>query len=303
MSAPSLLHREVTASSTTIELRGLSANVLTWDPPIGAPAEDDTILLVHGWADAAASFDLVAPNLARAGFRVVAPDLRGFGDSAPAGPGGLYYFADYIADMTELLDLVAPPSLSIVGHSLGGTIAATLAGIHNDRVRRLVLLEGLGPPAVALDVMPDRYRKWLDELRAHAARPRHRSFGSMAEVVERLRVNHPDVPVSVLATRAPLLTRQNDDGGLTWKYDLLHRTLSPVPFLIEAFHALLGQIACPTLYVSGGPRGFHPDDEEARLLAISDLTRVELADAGHMMHWTAPDAVSDTLIGFLKSEK
>jgi pimeloyl-ACP methyl ester carboxylesterase len=92
--------------------------------------------------DAAASFDLVAPALADAGLRVVAPDLRGFGESDRVAGGGYYHFPDYVADVDALLD----GDVFVIGHSMGGTIATLLAGTRKRGMpchfqKRLYLIE------------------------------------------------------------------------------------------------------------------------------------------------------------------
>ena len=113
-------------TSTFLSVRGLELKLWTWEPP-PAKASGLTILLLHGFADTAASFDLVLPSLARAGHRVIAPDLRGFGDSDWIGAGGYYHFPDYLADVVDLLRQLAPERLAVVAHSMGGTIALAAA--------------------------------------------------------------------------------------------------------------------------------------------------------------------------------
>ena len=286
-------------NSTVLSVRGLDLQLWTWEPPAEATPSGLTILLLHGFADTAASFDLVLPSLARAGHRIVAPDLRGFGDSSWIGAGGYYHFPNYLADVVDLLRQLAPERLAVVAHSMGGTIAVQLAGVGVVPIEKLVLMEGLGPPAHSLDLVPDRFRRWLDALETHRTRPEHRSFSSMEAVVERLVSTHPGVPVEVLRTRAPLLVKQRDDGRYVWKFDPLHRTVAPVPFLVDAFKAFLRRIACPTLVIHGGPTGFHTEDEEARIEAIPDVRVVDIPDAGHMMHWTRPEQVSRAIVQFL----
>lgn len=277
-------------------------NVLTWEPPAEVEASGLTVLLLHGFADTASSFDLVAEAIASAGHRIVAPDLRGFGDSDPVPHGGYYHFPDYLADVVELLRQLSPKRLAVVGHSMGGTVAVQLAGVGAVAIEKLVLMEGLGPPAHALDVVPDRFARWLADLRTYAARPEHRSLSSMEEAVDRLRANHSGVPLEVLRTRAPLLVRKRDDGRYVWKFDPLHRSVGPMPFVVEAFMAFLSRIDCPTLIVNGGTTGFHPEDEVARIAAIRDARVVEIADAGHMMHWTKPREVAAEVVGFLSAK-
>jgi len=289
----------VQPTSTLVSVRGLDLNLTTWEPPPDVEASGLTILFLHGFADSAASFDLVLPLLARAGHRVIAPDLRGFGDSAWLGAGGYYHFPDYLADVVDLLRQLAPERLAVVAHSMGGTIAVQLAGVGVVPIEKLVLMEGLGPPAHPLELTPERFRRWLDDLATHRARPEHRSFSSLDEVVERLRATHTNVPVEILKTRAPLLVKQREDGRYVWKFDPLHRTVGPTPFLIEAFMAFLRRISCPTLVIHGGATGFHPEDEQERIEAIRDVRVIDIPDAGHMMHWTRPEQVSRAILDFL----
>jgi pimeloyl-ACP methyl ester carboxylesterase len=251
---------------------------------------------LHGFLDAGATWDLVAARLVRAGHEVVAPDLRGFGQSDGVGAGGYYHFADYAADVDELVHTLAPRRLGVVGHSMGGTIAALYAGARPERVERLALLEGLGPAASEAPFAVDRMRQWLKDLRAAERAPK--SLQSVQEAVERLVYRHPHVPRDVLATRARLLTRIDDTGKLLWAYDPLHRTTSPTPFNAEAFKEFLRRAAMPALVVSGGEKGWHPTDEAERARCLPNAKHVEIADAGHMMHWTKPEELGNALLSF-----
>jgi pimeloyl-ACP methyl ester carboxylesterase len=255
-----------------------------------------TIVLLHGFLDAGSSWDLVVPALARAGHDIVAPDLRGFGLSENIGAGGYYHFPDYVADLAELVDGLAPRRLSIVGHSMGGTIAALYAGAHPGKVERLALLEGTGPMGTEPALAVDRMQAWLRTLREV---PRQsKPLASLQEAVERLCLHHPRVPREVIESRARLLTRVDDRGRLLWAYDPLHRTTAPTPFSVDGFKEFLKRIDCPTLVVSGGPTGWHPPDEAQRNACLKQALYGELPDAGHMMHWTQPQALAQMLGSF-----
>jgi pimeloyl-ACP methyl ester carboxylesterase len=260
-------------------------------PPTGL-----TIVLLHGFMDSGATWDMVVPVLAQAGHDVVAPDLRGFGHSDFVGPGGYYHFPDYVADLAELVDALAPRRLGIVGHSMGGTVAALYAGSHPDRVERLALLEGMGPVATGPSTGVDRMQAWLRTMREVSRTPK--PLSSLQEAVERLSLHHPRVPREVIETRARLLTRADDTGRLVWAYDPLHRTTAPTPFNAESFAEFLRRIDCPTLVVSGGPSGWHPPDEPARVACLAHAVRFDLPTAGHMMHWTEPQKLADRLAAF-----
>jgi pimeloyl-ACP methyl ester carboxylesterase len=264
------------------------------EPAFGG--ERRTVLLLHGFLDAGSSWNLVAEHLVEAGYEVVAPDLRGFGGSDSVPPGAYYYFPDYVADVEALVKLLAPSWLAVVGHSMGGAVAALYAGARPERVARLVCMEGLGPVADRHEHTIERMRAWLDGLAKIEREPRR--LGSLEEAAKRLGATHPRLPPELLRSRAERLVRRHEDGTLSWAWDPLHRTRSPIPFFPESFASALRAITAPVLFVSGGPTGWHPDDENERLAAIAKLERFELEDAGHMMHWTEPGAVAERLVAF-----
>jgi len=260
-----------------------------------------TLLLLHGFMDAGGTWDLVAPALCRAGHALIAPDLRGFGESDWVGAGGYYHFPDYVADIDALVARLAPERLGVVGHSMGGTIASLYTGARPERVERLALLEGIGPPAHAPELAVDRMRTWLRQL---SEKPReHRPMASMEEALERLGRAHPRVPRELLESRAKWLLKKDASGRLLWAFDPWHRTISPTPFNEASFKAFLAEISCPVLWVGGGPNGWHPPEEDERLSGIAKLQRFDLPAAGHMMHWTEAAALGERLAAFFGEGK
>jgi pimeloyl-ACP methyl ester carboxylesterase len=117
--------------------------------------------------------------------------------------------------------------------------------------------------------------------------------------MKRLSANHPRVPEEVLATRLDVLLRELPDGRFAWKADPLHGTRSPIPFFAESFKEFARRVECPTLYVSGGPLGWHPPDEKERIACFRRLSQVDIDDAGHMMHWTHPDRLAEAIAHFV----
>ncbi|HEU4406203.1 MAG TPA: alpha/beta hydrolase [Polyangiaceae bacterium] len=294
----------MTPSSRRLAVRGLTLHLLTWRPPPGVPPHEALVLLVHGFADCAGSWSLVAPDLAREGFAVVAPDLRGFGQSDWVGAGGYYHFPDYVGDLDALVEQLAPERLFLVGHSMGGVVASLYAGSRPERVEKLALLEGVGGPSTPPDLAPDRFTRWLNDLRHEGGRRPPGPMRGREAVLERLKRQHPEVDPAVLASLVDHLAHpatEDPEGPWLWRFDPLHRTTSPMTWAPGVFAHFAGRARCPTLSVSGGPTGYHPDDEDQRLEGFADLRRCELEAAGHMMHWTKPADLSKLLVGFLKS--
>src|SRR5271165_6026110 len=132
-------------------------------------AEAPPLILLHGGRDHCRNWDWVARAL-RQDWHVIAPDLRGHGDSAYS-PSGDYSMSAFVYDLAQLIHGQHLAPVRIVAHSLGGGITLRYAGIYPENVSRVVAIEGLGPsPAMLakrgeLDAQA-RMRRWIDEERA-----------------------------------------------------------------------------------------------------------------------------------------
>jgi pimeloyl-ACP methyl ester carboxylesterase len=285
----------MTPQSLRVRGMGIDLHVLEWAP---LKVARGTVVLVHGFQDVAWSWDLVAPHLVELGFRVLAHDQRGFGDSDRVPDGGYYYFPDYVFDLTELVDALCPSqSIALVGHSMGGNVATMYAGLFPDRVTKLALLEGVGPPSFGEDMVIDRELAWIEGVRKMRSKPEKPM--TFAEVVRRLSIGHPSVREDVIKVRARQLSKPIGDDQYVWRFDPLHRTRSPIPFSIERWRTHAERVTADTLCVGGGTTGFHPPDEAARIATIPGARGIELEGAGHMMHWTKPEEVAQILGEFL----
>lgn len=282
---------EIDPIETRVVANGMAHHVLEWrslESAAASPAR--TVVCCHGYLDVGASWHLVAQHLVRAGHRVVAFDFRGHGGSEWVKAGGYYHFADYVLDLAELVDQVAPHEFDLVGHSMGGNVAAMFAGIRPSRLRRLVLIESVGPPESPTEHLPDRIAEWIAGVRkVRAATPR--PLTGLDEAVRRLRSQHPDLDAERGLWVAERSTRRSAEGDLFFAFDPLHRTRTPLPFRVDQFRAMLARIDVPTLYVQG-EHGFRTGDEDARLSSLAQLTRSEIPSVGHMMHWHAPEALA-----------
>src|SRR5215471_18071611 len=127
----------------------LRLHYVDWGNPDAPP-----LILLHGGRDHCRNWDWVAEAL-RDRYHIIAPDLRGHGDSAWSASGH-YTMANHIYDLAQLIHQQELAPVAIVAHSLGGNIASRYAGIYPEAVRRLVVIEGLGPPPRPAGVPPRR---------------------------------------------------------------------------------------------------------------------------------------------------
>jgi len=282
-------------------LRDLRHHLLRWGrPQPGRPP----LVMVHGWMDVGASFQFVVDAFAEER-EVIALDWRGFGLSAAAG-ADCYWFPDYLGDLDALLDLVSPAApVDLLGHSMGGNVVMSYAGVRPQRVRRLVNLEGFGLPDMAPDAAPERLARWLDELKTP---PALRPYATRAEVAARLIKTNPRLPADKAAWLAGHWAHETPEG---WRLnaDPAHKLANPTPYRKAEVLACWRRIAAPTLWVEGsdeqlarfwGTR-YPREDFEARLALVPSLERTVLPDAGHMLHHDQPEALAARLSGFLAS--
>jgi pimeloyl-ACP methyl ester carboxylesterase len=269
---------------------GLTYNVLEWGE---SAAHDTTFVLVHGFLDLAYGWAEVAERLA-ARAHVIAPDLRGHGDSDWIGDGGYYYYMDYVADLDDVIARCARSRVIVVGHSMGGGVVAYWAAARRDRPHAIALLEGLGPPDLSGVELTARTARWLDGWRR--ARGASRAMASLDDAAARLR-KHDPLLGEALARRLAEAGTRHVDGGLAWKHDPLHLTEGPYPFRRDHAAQFWRAIACPVLVVDGERSMLNlPEAERAsRRAEIPNARYAALAGAGHMMQRHQPAALAHLL--------
>jgi pimeloyl-ACP methyl ester carboxylesterase len=293
--------------SLHLPLRTVRYHVHQWgDASLVTPARP-ALVLMHGWMDVGASFQFVVDELARLeGERrfVIAADWRGFGHSTSGGVDA-FWFQDYLGDLEALLDAVAPgQAVDLAGHSMGGNVVMTYAGVRPARIRRLVNLEGFGLPDVKAAHAPTRLATWLDELKEPAAL---RSYDSVADVAARLRKNNPRLPADKAAWLAPHWSEQRADGRWHILGEPAHKRVNPVLYRAEEAIASWRRIAAPTLWVEGAQTDVtkywgdrYPRAEfEQRLAQVPGVARIVLDDCGHMLHHDQPAALAAAMAAFL----
>ena len=233
-----------------------------WDPGAGGTPRPLAVL-VHGVTGWHRTWWRVGPALAALGWRVVAVDQRGHGHSPRID--GTTTSGELADDLATTIDALGGSADVLVGHSLGGAVAAELAFTRPERVRRLVIED---PPAISRvgDLA------WLDRLDAEIAAaiddPEAEVRRELAENARWLEEDaRQDVEGRALVDRVGLQATFRGDVG------------NRVP-------ALLPQLTVPTLLLlaSEGRSVFPPAMRQQLAPALPPNVRVEVVDSGHTIH-------------------
>jgi pimeloyl-ACP methyl ester carboxylesterase len=265
----------------SFDAHGLRLHYLEWGEP-GAPL----VVLQHGSSAHAHWWDLFAPEVADR-FHLVAPDLRGHGDSAHAQPPD-YTLESYAGDIAALVQRLGSPSVRVVGHSLGALVAAVFAASSPVPVASLALID------VRLRGKRAGERPFLDRLRQFP----HPVYASREEAVRRFRLLPTGTAAApeVLAHVALHALRETGDGRFTLKFDRetlrdqIARDVSPE----------LLSLRCPILYVRGSRSvlaSARAADEVRALLPNAQIAEVE--DAYHHVMLDNPGGFARALSRFL----
>ncbi len=274
----------------------LRLHYVDWGNPEAAP-----LLLVHGGRDHCRNWDWVAETL-RHDYHIIAPDLRGHGDSQWMIGGG-YVLADFVYDIAQLVHQTRLAPLDIVSHSLGGMISLTFTGLYPKKVRRLVAIEGLGlPPEHEAELLgrstDERLDQWVGELRELSAR-QPRRYPSLREAWERMQAANPHLSPEQARHLTMHGVNQNEDGTYSWKFDNYTRVIAPHGLSPGRIRDLWGRIECPTLLVRGNESWAGDPNLDGRLESFHTAEAVNIDAAGHWVHHDQLDAFLGLVREFL----
>ncbi len=132
------------------------------DSPAAGPARGETVVLLHGFPQASASWNGLTPMLTAAGYRVLAPDQRGYCPTALPRGRRAYRISELVADTLALLDAAGAGKVHLVGHDWGAAVAWAVAGEAPQRLASLTALSVPHPAAFtkALVTSTQGLRSW-----------------------------------------------------------------------------------------------------------------------------------------------
>ena len=272
----------------------LRLHYLDWGNPSAPP-----LLLVHGNRDHAHNWDWTAARL-RERYHIVAPDLRGHGDSQWSA-GSMYAPAEFVYDIAQLVHQQQLAPLRVVAHSLGGNIALRYAGTFPEDVERLVVIEGWGgmvPPRVQPDA-PERMRAWIDAQRSLAAR-QPRRYATLDDAYRRMLEANPHLSADQARHLTTHGTNQNEDGTYTWKFDNYTHGGHTLDVPSDDVRELWRNIACPVLLITGSESWTRSGGDRDELVGcFRDARHVVVDNAGHWVQHDQLDRFLDLVEDFI----
>ncbi len=249
-------------------------------------ADAPLLVLVHGGRDHCRNWDWLAEELRR-DWHIIAPDLRGHGDSEWS-KDGTYMMAGYIYDLAQLMHQLKVSPVTIIGHSLGGNIALRYSGLYPENVAKLIAIEGLGPSPKMLrerqaKPFAERMRTWIGEQRALSGRVARR-YPSIEDAYKRMQEENGHLSPQQARHLTVHGVNQNEDGTYSWKFDNYVRSWPPYDMRSNDIEALWGRIGCPTLLVYGKESWASNPTEDGRIEAFKNASVVTIEQAGHWVH-------------------
>ncbi len=274
--------------------------------------EGPPVVLCHGFPELAFSWRHQIPALAEAGYRVLAPDMRGYGNSSAPAAIEDYDVVRLCGDMCGLLDAAGEQSAIFIGHDWGANVTWWMAAIHPERVTAVA---GLSvpfvprAPAAPIPIMrrhlgEDFYIVWFqqpgvaDEELARDVRrtlTTSRQWTAQWAEEEGAQTKRADwLSEQELQVYVDAFSRTGFTGGLNWYRNIDRNWELTAPYGER-------KIEQPAMYLTGEldpVRNFMP--AEAMTGWVTDLrAEIVVPGAGHWVQQQAPEAVNGALVEFL----
>lgn len=260
----------------------MELNLHVWGDPSAPP-----VVCLHGVNGHGRRYRRLAEERLAGRFRVLAPDLRGHGNSGWEPP---WTFATHVHDVLETLDAAGVRRAQWVGHSFGGRLVLELAALAPERIERAALLDP------AIQPLPHIGYDFAERERAD------RVFDSANEAIEARLETGVLTPREHLEEEMREHLVEHPDGRFRFRY------------CQAAVVSIYGELTTPppppetlrvqTLLVHAGEFGLVRDDQiDAYRAALGDLIDVLEVPGGHMVYWDAYEQTADAVGRFLENPR
>jgi pimeloyl-ACP methyl ester carboxylesterase len=275
---------------------GLKMHYWEWGDP-----QEETYVFVHGVRDQGRSWDHFLEALIRHGVPIkhaVALDLRGHGDSEWPSTSRGYQHEDFLTDLAGLLKHLEKEPVTIIGHSLGGSMCLLYAGTFPERVKRMVLLESLGPFARSDDEVPEIMAERLKGRNYVEIPFPHETLEAAAKAIQKTFPLIPDQAALHMARHGT----HNKGGRYRWKHDPILRYRTTTAMSEGQIEAFIRRLKCPILFVYGTESGFMKSVRGHRAQLFPNAKIVPIEGAGHHIPHEKPEELAHIVAPFLLTE-
>lgn len=259
------------------------------------------LLLVHGGRDHCRNWDWTAEAL-RDEWHCIAMDHRGHGDSEWVSDGN-YVVSDMIYDVVQMIRQLDTAPVTIVSHSMGGNVCLRVAALFPELVKKLVVIEGLGPSPereAEIQKVPyaTRLREWIENKHKSAGRVPRR-YATIDQALARMREENTYLTEEQARHLTVHGVNRNEDGTYTWKFDPHLNNWPPMELERIGIEDLWGRIECPTLLLYGANSWASNPAKDGRIEAFRTAEVIEFENAGHWLHHDQFERFIATLKAFL----
>jgi pimeloyl-ACP methyl ester carboxylesterase len=267
---------------------------LVFDVRDEGPADGEVVILLHGYPETKASWDDIVPGLVGAGYRVLAPDQRGYSPGARPAGRRAYAADNLVSDVLALADAAGADRFHVVGHDWGGAVAWYSAMWHPERLKTMTSLATPHPTAFARSMLTSTQllHSWYFLLYQLPRLPEWMTTSAFG----RPRFKETLVRSGLAAEKLDSYLAVLDAPGAMTAAVNWYRA---VPFTSPGRQV---PVSVPTLYVYG-TRDFALGSKAADLTGryVTGPYRYERLDASHWMPEEVPDVVAKLIIEHLGS--
>ncbi|MCG6146257.1 alpha/beta fold hydrolase [Leptospira bandrabouensis] len=275
----------------TIHTKFHSIEGIEWGNPQGTP-----ILAFHGWLDNANSFAPLAKFFSN--YRFISIDFPGHGKSSHKPENTVYYFAEYALEVVSIAQALGLDDFILMAHSMGAAVSTLVAGTNLLKIKKLVLIESLGPLTNLSESAPDILTEAIKQI-LHPRGKKETYFPDMESAIG-VRMRAGDMKkesAEILMERGIEKTPK----GLKPRRDLRLHYNSFFRYTEEQIVSFCSRIECQTLLILGDKSGFSIAEKyKHRKDAVKHLTEIILP-GGHHLHMDSPKEVANVIIDFLEN--
>ncbi|CAM2098036.1 unnamed protein product [Caretta caretta] len=280
-----------------------------WGSPQGHP-----MLCLHGWLDNANTFNRLIPLLPK-DYCYMAMDFGGHGLSSHRPAGFPYHFLDYVSEVRRVTAALKWSRFTLMGHSLGGSVAGMFSCIFPEMVDKLILVESYGffPAPQESGAWLDSKRKVIESLLSlEENKPQPPKVRSPQEALQRLLQANSHLTEE---SGRILLQRGATEvlGGLVYNRDMRVLKHNLDPLTLEQFVSFLRKIQASVLMIIAQDGIFNPEAENMSRYFVkplqeafqSNLKHFQLAKVtgNHFVHLNDPEVVAGLINIFLKRDQ